>query len=202
MPWVLGLVLKAWQFRVISTRRCICKNSLTNKEFQSWIVNFQVEVCAKAKNLALVLQWIKKIEATSSLKDLVNPKSITGKDFSDYEELDLMMAAELTWCSDIVYLTNEIIERRAVTRQKGRKTLAPSGRLNNVFQRKTIGSCSRRDACSFQHTHATGYREDNVGWSGDTQEILTESKHAPQCRKWRNRLTGKAWTVLKASAVT
>ena len=27
--WVLGLVLKAWQFRVISPRRCICKNSLT-----------------------------------------------------------------------------------------------------------------------------------------------------------------------------
>ena len=64
-------------------------------EFQSWIVNFQVEVCAKAKNLALALQWIKKIEATSSLKDLINTKSITGEDFSDYEELDLMMAAEL-----------------------------------------------------------------------------------------------------------
>ena len=29
-------------------------------EFQSWIMNFQVEVCAKAKNLALVLQWIKR----------------------------------------------------------------------------------------------------------------------------------------------
>ena len=64
-------------------------------EFQSWIVNFQAGVCAKAKNLALVLQWINKIEATSSLKDLINPKSIAGKDFSDYEELDLMMAAEL-----------------------------------------------------------------------------------------------------------
>ena len=36
-----------------------------------------------------------EIEATSSLKDLINPKSITGKDFSDYEELYLMMAAEL-----------------------------------------------------------------------------------------------------------
>ena len=56
-------------------------------EFESWIVNFHVEDCAKAKNLALVLQWMKKIEATSSLKDLINPKSITGKDFPDYEEL-------------------------------------------------------------------------------------------------------------------
>ena len=36
-----------------------------------------------------------EIEAISSLKDLINPKSNTGKDFSDYEELDLMLAAEL-----------------------------------------------------------------------------------------------------------
>ena len=36
-----------------------------------------------------------EIEATSSLKDLINPKSIAGKDFSDYEELDLTMAAEI-----------------------------------------------------------------------------------------------------------
>ena len=38
-----------------------------------------------------------EIEAICSLKDLINSKSITGKDFSDYEELDLMMAAELKW---------------------------------------------------------------------------------------------------------
>ena len=62
-----------------------------------------------------------EIEATSSLKDLTSPKSITGKDFSDYEELDLMMAAELKWCFDIVHLIYEITERRAVTRQKGEK---------------------------------------------------------------------------------
>ena len=58
-------------------------------------MNFRAEIYAEGKNLALVLQWIKKIEAASSLKDLINPKSITGKDFSDDEELDLMMAAEL-----------------------------------------------------------------------------------------------------------
>ena len=67
--------------------------------------------------------------------------------------------------------------------------------------RKTIGSCSRRDACSFLHTHATGDREDNVEWSGDTQEILTWSKHPLQYRKcnthWRKSLNS-----LKASPVT
>ena len=65
-----------------------------------------------------------------------------------------------------------------------RENLTPSRRLKNV-----------RDACSFLHTHATGDREDNVGWSGETQEILTWSKHTLQYRKWRQRLTWKAWTV-------
>ena len=84
-----------------------------------------------------------EIEATSSLKDLFNPKSITGKGFSDYEELDLMMAAEFKWCQDVVYLIYEITERRAVTRQKGEKLLhrAEDGRMfsaedNWVFVRE------------------------------------------------------------------
>ena len=59
------------------------------------------------------------IEATCSLKDLINPESVTRKDFSDYEELDLIMAAELKWCYDIVDSIYEITERRAVTQQKG-----------------------------------------------------------------------------------
>ena len=43
MPWVLGLALNAWQFRVISPRRCICKNSLTKRNFKagSWISKLQ-----------------------------------------------------------------------------------------------------------------------------------------------------------------
>ena len=46
-------------------------------EFQSWVVNFRVEVCAKAKNDTLALQWIKEIEAAKSLDDLITPKSVT-----------------------------------------------------------------------------------------------------------------------------
>ena len=160
-------------------------------EFLSWIVNFQTMVCAKAKNLALVLQWIKKSKQparwrSSSIRNQPN----TGKDFSDYEELDLMMSAELKWC----YSIYEITERRAVTRQKGEKLLhrAEDWRM---FSAEDNWSCSKRDACSFLHAHATGDREDNVGWSGDTQEILTWSKYTLQYRKWRNRQTWKAWTV-------
>ena len=57
-------------------------------------------------------------------------------------------------------------DKRAKNSYTERKT-------EECFQRKTIGSCSTRDACGFLHTHATGDREDNVEWSGDTQEILT-----------------------------
>ena len=69
-------------------------------EFQSWIVNFRTEVCSKAKNPTLALQWIKEIETAKSLDDLITPKSMTGKDVPDCEELDLMMAAALKRCYD------------------------------------------------------------------------------------------------------
>ena len=114
-----------------------------------------------AQNLALVLQWIRKIKAANSLKDLINPKSITGKDFSDYEELNLMKAAELKWCHDIVCLIYAITERRAVTSKRAENSYTER-MTGECLQRKTIGSCSRRGACSFVHKHATGDREDNV----------------------------------------
>ena len=44
-------------------------------EFQSWTANFRTEVCSKAKNPTLALQWIKEIEAAKSLDDLITPKS-------------------------------------------------------------------------------------------------------------------------------
>ena len=52
------------------------------------------------KNTTLALQWVKEIEVAKSLDDLITPKSKPGKDFPDYEELDLMMAAALMRCYD------------------------------------------------------------------------------------------------------
>ena len=69
-------------------------------ELQSWIANFRTEVCSKAKNPTLALQWIMEIETAKSLEALVTPKSITGKDFFDYQELDLMVAAASKRCYD------------------------------------------------------------------------------------------------------
>ena len=117
------------------------------------------------------MQWIKKIEAASSLKDLINPKSITRKDLSDYEKLDLIMAAELKWCYDIAYLIYEITQRRAVTRQKkGEKLL---GRLKNVFHGRQLDIVQKETP----HKHATGDGEDNVGFSPRARILFsTESE--------------------------
>ena len=65
-------------------------------EFQSWTVNFRTEVCAKAKDPRLAVQWIKEIETAKSIDDLITPRSTLGRtDFPNYDELDAMMASAL-----------------------------------------------------------------------------------------------------------
>ena len=56
-------------------------------ELQIWIVNFRTDDCSKVKSLTRALQWIKEIEAAKSLDDLITPKSITGKNVTEYAEL-------------------------------------------------------------------------------------------------------------------
>ena len=75
-------------------------------------------------------------------------------------------------------------------------------KTEECFQQKTIGSCSRRDACSFLHTHATGDREDNVEWSGDTQEILIRKQASSSVPKVKDTDWRKGLNSLKASPVT
>ena len=102
-------------------------NVLDHTEFQSWIVNFRTEVCSKAKNPTRALQWIKEIEAAKSLDDLITPKSITGKDFPDYEELDLMMASALKRCYD----------EQIHFRKKDQCRRAESSKVQPISQRET-----------------------------------------------------------------
>ena len=92
---------------------------------------------------------------------------------------------------------------RKSSQQKKRAKNSYTERKNEEsFQRKTIGSCSRRDACCSLHRHATGDREDNVECSAKTLEILTWSKHTLHCRKWRHITDGKSMNSLKASPAT
>ena len=65
-------------------------------EFQSWKVNFRTEVCSKAKDPRLAMQWIKEIETAKSIDDLITPRSTLERtDFPDYDELDAMMTSTL-----------------------------------------------------------------------------------------------------------
>ena len=65
-------------------------------EFQCCKVNFRTEVCSKAKDPRLAMQWIKEIETAKSIDDLITPRSTLGRtDFPDYYELDAMMGSAL-----------------------------------------------------------------------------------------------------------
>ena len=163
MPWVLGLVPKAWQFRVISqflTKRNFKAGSWISKQEFAQKRRIPRSYCNGSRDRSNQL-------AEGSHQSKIN----CGKRFLWL--LDLMMAAELKWCYDIAYWVYEITERRAVTRQKGRTTLTPSGRLKNVFCGRHLGLVQEETLVVFYTRMPRETVRDNVGWSGDTQEILT-----------------------------
>ena len=61
----------------------------------------------------------------------------------------------------------------AVTKGKVQKSCTVR-KTGECFQRKTIGSCSKRDICSFLHTHATGDRETMREEVGDAEKSRLE----------------------------
>ena len=63
-------------------------------------------------------------------------------------------------CSFDLRIISFALNYRVWSRDKRKKAIFYTERkTGECFQRKTIGYCSRRDTCSFQHTHATGDRE-------------------------------------------
>ena len=155
----------------ISTRRCICKIPWPN-EISKLERNFRAEVCAKAKNLAFVLQWIERSKQparwrTSSIQNQLRDKIFPiMKNWTWWWQQNSNVSTILRIWTTKLPSVEPWQDKRAKKTHTERKS-------EECFQRKTLGSCSRRDACSFLHRHATGDREDNVGWSGETQEILT-----------------------------
>ena len=149
-------------------------------EFQSWIVNFLTEVYAKSEESDARNAVDQEIEASSSPKDLINPKSITGK------KSVIMKASwwEQNWTSaTILIIWSTKLPSVEPWQDNRAKNSYTERKTEECCQRKTIWSCSIRDNCSLLRTHATGDREHNVDWSGDTQEILTQSKHTLRYRK-------------------
>ena len=93
--------------------------------------------------------------------------------------------------SQIAYFTHATTERGAVEKGKGQNSYSER-KTGECLQRKTIRYCSRRDTCSFPRETV---RQRGKKWR--TQEDLAQSKHPLQYRKWRNRRTWKAHTVLR-----
>ena len=127
-----------WQFRVISPRRCICKIPWPNGiskldlEFPSWGLRKSEESRAR-------IAVDREIEATSSLKDLINPKSITRKDFSDFEELDFDDGSRIENGATILFIWSTKLPSVEPWQAKGRTILTRSGRLKNVFSGRQLG---------------------------------------------------------------
>ena len=76
-------------------------------------------------------------------------------------------------------------------------------KTEECVQRKTIGLCSRRDACSLLHTRATG---DTVRRTWNEVEIRkkfsSRSKHPLRYRKWKTQTDGKSLNSVKANPTT
>ena len=110
---------------------------------------------------------------------------------------------KIPWPNEISELDRQFPSRslRKGSQQKERaKHSYTERKTEECFQRKTIGSWSRRDACSFLHTHATGDREDNV------DEVEIRKKFSPRASilftteseetDWRKKLEqskGQSW---------
>ena len=88
----------------------------------------------------LALQWMKEIEAAKSLDDLITPKSISGKDFPDYEELGMMMAAALNrYYDDQTHFWKKI----SVEEQRAQKDHRFLRETNCLFDLRILSSNGR-----------------------------------------------------------
>ena len=91
---------------------------------------------------------------------------------------------------------------KARNKRKRTKNSYTERKTEECFQRKTIGSCSRRDACGFLHRHTTG----TVRITWNEVEIRKKfspwAKHPLQYRKWKTQTDGKSLNSLTASPTT
>ena len=90
----------------------------------------------------------------------------------------------------LLHCSFDLRNHRALSRDKTKRA------KNSCTEwRKTIGFCSKRDTCSFLHTHATGRRE--IMWKevGDAKRSHLWKGILFSTEKRKNRLTWKAQTV-------
>ena len=197
MPWVLGLVLKARQFRVISPRRCICKHSLTTWNFKagSWISKLKFAQKRRISRSHCIGSRIWKHPArwkTSSIQNQLR------------EKISLIMKNWIWWwrqsrkgATILLIWSTKLPIVEPWQKEKG-KILTPSRRLDNVFSGR---HASRRDTCSFLHTHAT--EDSKTTWEEmeDARKSRLEqaSSSVPIVKTQTDE---KIWNSLKAGPAT
>ena len=65
-------------------------------EFQSWKVKFKNEVCSTTADFHLTMQWIREVEMSKSIDELVTSRLVVGRrDFTDFNVFDAMIAYAL-----------------------------------------------------------------------------------------------------------
>ena len=169
-------------------------------EFQSWVVNFRTEVCEKNEESRAPIAVDQEIEETSSVKDLINPKSIAVKDFSDYEELDLMMAEELKCCTTLFIWSTKLPSVEPRQNARG-KILTPNGGLETVVSGRQLGVVQEETPVVFY----SRMPRETVRQRGKKMEDARKSRleqaysSVPEVKK---QIDGKSLDSLKASPAT
>ena len=202
MPWVFGFVLKWHDNSELSHLGNASAKFSDQEEFQSWIVNFQVEVCAKAKNLALVLQWIKRSKQpvhwrTSSIHNQLREKvSQIMKNWIWWWRQDWNGATMLFIWTTKLPSVEPWQDKRAKNSHTERKTRRMLSAENKwvLFKKGTLV------------VFYTLVPRETVRITWNEVEMCkkfsSRSKHPLQYRKWKTQIDGKSLNSLKGSPAT
>ena len=123
--------------------------------------------------------------------------------YDNSESSPLGFASVIPWPDGIQsWIVNFRAEVCAKARERAKHSYTER-KTEECVQRKTIGLCSRRDACSLLHTRATG---DTVRRTWNEVEIRkkfsSRSKHPLRYRKWKTQTDGKSLNSVKANPTT
>ena len=191
MLWVFGLVLNWHDNSELSPLGNASAKFPDQTDFQSWTVNFQVEVCAKAKNLALVLQWIKRSKQpahwrTSSIHNQLREKiSLIMKNWIWWWRQDWNGATMFFVWSTKLPSVEPWQDKRAKNSHTERKTRRMFSAENKwvLFKKGTLvvfyTSMPRE-------TVRTAWNEVEI-----CKKFSSRSKHPLQYRKWKTQTDGK-----------
>ena len=143
MPEELMLTMVWWITRDFRSRKCILENSQTHRHFKARkSINIKTPVCAKSALPHITMHWIREVDISESMNDLVTSRSITGRqDFTDYDMLDAMIASVLKELLTHVHFRKRVSvkEQRA---QKDERVLRGRQFAYMIFEHfQTTGAC-------------------------------------------------------------